>query len=133
MFTRRRDYSATAVAARHAHRLTVTGAALAALGAFATIVAPTMHATYATPPHSDRAAVADRPPAKGTPAHLVARFDCWTGPAPAAWQGRMPAGAVVTVNTRTRHTTRPAMIGRALDHALGSPEPGMTVHGFCAH
>lgn len=68
-------------------------------------------------------------PAKGSPADLIQRHDCWTGEAPA---GVIPGHVVVTIDGHVAPTYGgPALTGQALDQLFGGKDAGLTVHAFC--
>lgn len=68
---------------------------------------------------------------RGTPAELVARHDCWSGPAPADMEGKMPGHVVVTLPDGEIRYGGSHLVGKALDQIFSDAEYGLTVHGFC--
>jgi len=67
-------------------------------------------------------------PAPGSPADLIRRHDCWTGPAP--HDVTVPGHVVITQNGVTRYAG-PRMTGLALEQVFGDADHGLTVHAFC--
>lgn len=70
--------------------------------------------------------------AKGSPADLLAKHDCWTGEAPA--DVTIPGAVVVTMDDAVapKYVATDAMVGDALDKAFGGADHGIyEVHGFC--
>lgn len=85
---------------------------------------------HVAPPATDGQIMDDRPHAEGSPAALMERHNCWTGPAPADMAGTIPGHVIVTVDGETRGAGR-RMVGKALSQVFNGVDHGLTVRGFC--
>ncbi|QIX28259.1 hypothetical protein ncot_17930 [Nocardioides sp. JQ2195] len=63
---------------------------------------------------------------------LIARFDCWTGEAPADMQGQVP-GHVIVTHPGDDHPVRGGefLVGKALDQLFAGAANHLQVHAFC--
>lgn len=68
-------------------------------------------------------------PAKGSPAWLIEKHDCWTGEAP---KGAFPGHVVATKDGAVAPTYGgAALVDKALHQLFDGEDYGLTVHAFC--
>lgn len=94
-------------------------------------VASTMEPTIdAVAPEAGASVMDNRPAAKGSPAELVEKHDCWTGEPPADMVGVIPGHVVVTQGVAPVYGGD-KLVGQALEQLFDGKDHGLTVHGFC--
>ena len=103
---------------------------LAMLGGFGVGIAIV---TLVAPPAILEFDRADLPAESASPSRadrLAEKYDCWTHDAPADMTGKRPGHVVVSTATG-RAVYSAALVGRALDQAVGGHDRGLLVHAFC--
>lgn len=89
-------------------------------------------ATFMVAPQAERVADEPAPPARGSAAWMVEKYDCWTGEAPADMQGEIPGHVIATVGDDADPTyggTR--LVAQALGQIFDGEDHDLTVHAFC--
>lgn len=86
--------------------------------------------TFEWPTHTTGATLGGQLGAPTSPVALLARYDCWTGDAPADMEGKVPGHVVVTRDGRTVYGG-PRLASQALAQIFEGVDHDLTVHGFC--